>query len=226
MKIIVVYVFPLNGARDYFDPAQRFLEGYHKYPAGVEHEVIVVCNGAPITEETRFLFGSIPNVRFMEHDNSGYDCGAFQHAARENSCDLMVFFGTTAYLKGPNWLARIEDSFKKRGPTLFGVMGNRGDMRFNVFPHIRTTCFWMPPSLLNEYPHLVSNPGQRYPFEHGPDCLTSWVKRRGLKPWVVAWSGEYQWEQWDSFPNGFHRGDQSDMIAGDKLSRPPYFHCE
>jgi hypothetical protein len=225
MKIIVVYVFPMNGAGAYMDLAIRFLTSYHEHPAGLDHEFLVVCNGAPVTDEARFLFDSVPNVRYMQHDNSGYDIGAFQKSARENPCDLMLFFGVTAYIRGPQWLKRVWDSYQKHGDTLYGVMGNRGDGRFRIYPHIRTTGFWMSPALLNKYPHVISRPEQRYGFEHGKECLTSWIKKRGLIPWVVSFSGEYQWEQWDSFPNGFHRGDQSDLIFGDKNSCPPYYPC-
>lgn len=225
LRVIVTYVYPLNGSGQYLELATRFLMGYHIFPAGVEHEVIIVCNGSPVTDEARFLFGSIPNVRFMEHDNSGYDCGAYQHAARENPCDLMVFFGASTYLKGPGWLRRMVESWQRHGAGLYGVMGNRGDLRFNVSPHVRTTGFWMPPALLNEYPTVVSQPGQRYAFEHGPNCLTTWIYRRGLMAWIVSWTGEYQQADWDSFPNGYHRGDQSNMLAGDKNSAPPYYNC-
>lgn len=222
MKIIVVFVYPLNGSGQYLELALRFLASYHEYPAGIEHELLVVCNGAPVTDETRILFSQSP-CRFMTHDNSGFDIGAFQHAARENPCDLMVFFGISSYLKGTNWLWRMADAYRTRGPALFGTMGNRG--MGNIAPHIRTTCMWMPPDIFNQYPVQVTRPEQRYPFEHGHQCLTSWVTGIGLVPYVVAWSGEYRWQEWDSFPNGFHRGDQSNMIAGDKHSCPPYYHC-
>lgn len=224
MKIIVVYVFPVFGDQ-YLEMAVRFLSTYHEFPAGYPHESLVVLNGGNPPEEIKFMFDSMENCRFLHHDNSGYDCGAFQHAAQENDCDLMVFFGASAYLKGPGWLARVAESFARRGQGLYGVMGNRGMIAMGVHPHIRTTGFWLPPKLFREYPMKVTDPGQRYPFEHGPQCLTSWIKKKGLIPWVVSWSGEWKWEQWDSFPNGFHRGDQSDMIAGDKLSRPPYYSC-
>lgn len=223
MKTTVVYVFPLAGAGHYLDLAIRFVAGYHQYPPGVEHETVIVCNGSPVTDEVRFLFGAMPNCKFLVHDNSGYDVGAYQHAARSNPSDLMVFFGASTYLKGPGWLKRMADAFQKHGRGLYGVMGNRGVAHVGVAPHIRTTGFWMPTELMNQYPMRVERSDQRYPFEHGSNCLTSWIYRKGLMAWVVTWSGEYQQAQWDSIPNGFHHGDQSDMLAGDKNSEPPYY---
>lgn len=224
MKVTIVYVYPNIGSDHYLTLAARFLKTYHEHPAGFPHESLVVCNVHPPNEEVDLLFGSLENYRAMHHDNSGYDCGAYQHAARDNtSSDLMVFFGASAYLKGAGWLARMVESYMKMGPTLYGTMGNRGAPHIGVHPHIRTTSFWIPPALFNQYPHRVTDPSHRYPFEHGPDCLTSWVSRQGLVPYVVSWSGIYRWELWDAFPNGYHRGNQSDMLAGDRNSEPPFY---
>ena len=81
----------------------------------------------------------------------------------------------------------------------------------------------MSSALLNAYPMIVSNPGQRYPFEHGPGCLTSWCYSRGLQVWVVAWSGEYQLTNCNQIPNGYHSGDQSGLLCGDRNTEPPFF---
>lgn len=223
VKITVVYVHPLVGNEHYLNLAIRFLQTYHTHPPGCDHDTVIVCNGNPPTEETAFLFGSLPNIQFLHHDNSGFDCGAYQAASRIHPADLMVFFGASTYLKGPGWLARMLDAYQKHGPALYGVMGNRGVVPMGVYPHVRTTGFWMPSELLNRYPHRVSQPEQRYGFEHGPDCLTSWIYRQGLRAWIVGWSGEYLEPAWDSIPNGFHQGDQSNLLAGDRNSEPPFY---
>ena len=222
MKIAAIYVYPQDGSGSVHDSAFRFVDSYHRNPAGIDHELVVVCNGSPITDDARFLFGSVENLRFLEHDNSGYDIGAYQRAAREVACDMMVFFGTSTYLKGPGWLKRMADAFTEKGNGLFGTMANTGVPHVGVRPHIRTTAFWLAPALFNQYPHHVTEPGQRYEFEHGATCLTSWVYGRGLGVWVVGWSGIYRQSQWHFIPNGFHSGDQSDMLAGDRHSEPPY----
>lgn len=224
-SVKVVYCYPIIGDAQYLDLALRFLKTYHEYPAGFPHESLVVCNGGEPNDEVEFMFGAMENVRLMHHDNSGRDIGAFQHAARDNPCDLMLFFGATAYIRGAGWLARVVESWMKRGDTLYGVMGNRGVISHGVHPHIRTTGMWISPALFNQYPYKVTDPSHRYPFEHGPECLTGWITRRGKIPYVVSWSGEWNWNYWDSFPRGWHRGDQGDMIFGDRMSCPPYHPC-
>lgn len=223
MKVTVVYVYPLIGDERYLNLAIRFLSTYHQFPPGMDHESVVVCNGSPPDAEIGFLFGSLPNLTVTHHDNSGFDCGAYQYASRTYPADMMVFFGASAYFKRAGWLNRMLEGYLQNGPGLYGSMGNRGNVRVGVHPHIRTTGFWMSSQLFNAYPHTISRPEQRYGFEHGPDCLTSWVYRQRQRVMVVGWSGCYEQGAWDSIPNGFHRGDQSDILSGDRNSAPPFY---
>jgi hypothetical protein len=225
VKLSIVYVYPLIGSEHYLNLAVRFLKTYHEHPPGMDHESIVVCNGGAPTEEATFIFGSLPNVKFLHHDNSGYDCGAHQHASRDHPADLMVFFGASAYLKREGWLKRMLEAYLAHGPGLYGSMGNRGHLAIGVHPHIRTTGFWTSSELFNAYPHRISRPDQRYGFEHGPDCITSWMYRQKKRVMVVGWSGCYEQGMWDAIPNGYHRGDQSDILSGDRNSEPPFWGC-
>lgn len=222
MKIEVVYIYPAFSGDAYINFAYRYLQTYFQCPTSVPHTNIVVCNGGQ-TDELPDLFRTLPNCKLFNHDNSGFDCGAYQAVARQSAADLMVFFGVSTTIRGAGWLERVVESFSRHGPAIYGVMGNQGVQAMSVYPHIRTTGFWMPPSLLNDYPLIVDKPEKRYAFEHGPQCLTQWVRNRGLKALVVGWNSESEWPNWDYTPNGFHRGDQSDLIFGDRLCDPPYF---
>lgn len=224
MTCTVVYVFPTLVAEHYLESAVRFLTTYAQFHPGCEHDTVIACNGGEPSDELKFMFGVMPNVRFMVRDNTGHDLGAYMQAARENaSSDLMVFFGTTTYLKGTGWLVRMVQAFAKHGPGLFGTMGNRGDSRVNVWPHIRTTGWWMPPSLFTQYPLQIKTEN-RYIVEHGRNCITSWIKQKRMPALVTTWNGEYPEPMWDNIENGFHRGNQSALLCGDRLAMPPYFH--
>lgn len=225
MKPIIVYVYPnpklVEKAQDY---ALRFIETYHQRPPGIEHETIVTLNALKVNSELKCLFSSLQKVRFLEHDDSGWDIGAFQRASGENpNADLMVFFGTSVYLKNSGWLIRMVNAAKKYGDGLYGCMGNSGIPTHKVYPHVRTTGFWIKPSLMNKYPHRITRADQRYEFEHGRTCLAEWLRKEGYPTWVVTANGEYARNAWDSIPNGYHRGDQSAMLCGDRLTCPPYY---
>ena len=228
MKIAIVYVYAVvsdatPGGHNADHYTNRFLESYHANPPGLEHETVIVLNGTRATSEIVCLFSSLPNCRFIEHDNSGYDIGAFQFAARTFPCDLMVFFGASTYYPKPGWLIRMASVYDKYGLAQYGAMGSGAEASVNVFAHIRTTAFWMPPQLMNAYPKRVIHPEDRHPFEHGKDCLTEWVKSRGLSSFEVTWEKELTVNSWGADPNGYHRGNQSSLLAGDRMCEHPYY---
>ncbi len=219
----VVYVYPTILGDGYTAHAERFLSSYLEHPPMIAHRSTIVCNGAAPSLEQRALFSMLPEVKFITGSDAGYDISAYQEASAQSSADMIVFFGGTAYVRIDGWLLRMARAMERHGEAQYGCMANRGSG--GVFPHLRTTGFWCSPKLFNEYPHKVTKPEERYPFEHGPNCFTEFVRRRGLKNWLVLVSGEYLWEQWDSAPEGFHRGGQRDMLSGDHLSEPPYHTC-
>jgi hypothetical protein len=222
MTVAIVYIYPPNAGPQYVDYALRFVKSYNENPPAIAHDSIIVLNGCRRTTEIECLFSSLQNVKFLEHDNSGYDIGGFQAASRQFPADLMVFFGNSTYFKRPGWLLRMLQAKIKHGEALYGGHGNRGVSFYHVHPHVRSTGFWLSSALMNQYPMRVTRADQRYAWEHGPACLTSWVYKRGLKVWLVSWSGEYEWKDWDSVPNGYHKGDQSALLFGDRLTEPPH----
>jgi hypothetical protein len=180
-----------------------------------------VSNGGKPDLMTEALFAPFDPV-FFERANIAKDVGSYFDAAKRFPCDLMVFLGGSTYIRGANWLKRIVQSFTKHGDGLYGTMHHNGVDAFGVKPHIRTSGFWMPPALLCKYPEQITREDQRYPFEHGANCLTSWVSSKGLPVNIVTWTDEYPLGSWAHIPNGFHAGNQEGLILGDRMSRPPF----
>src|SRR5437660_7113390 len=172
MKIACVYVYPTaNNGAPFARLAERFGTSCPENPPLMDHMMVVVSNGGPPNGQAVSQFSFIEGTKFIEHDNSGYDIGAFQLAARVVICDLMVFFGSSAYFRGPGWLRRMVQVYQQLGEGLYGCTGNQGDRRVNVSPHVRTTAFWCNPKLVDAHPFKVGDPSQRYPWEHGQNCL-------------------------------------------------------
>lgn len=223
MKPVIVYVYAASAGDKYLMYAMRFLESYHSNPPGLDHDTVIMINGQKANSELTCMFSSMPNCAFLEHDNSGYDIGAFQMAARTVPCEMMVFFGASTFFNRKGWLERMVWASNSYGNAQYGAMGNRGDLKVRVWPHIRTTAFWMRPELMNSYPARITSPNQRHPFEHGEQCFTSWLTRQGTKSLVVNWNNVLEWENWDDDENGFQRGDQSSLLAGDHICERPYY---
>lgn len=225
MNIALIYVYaPHCGGEYSLAYPFRFLDTYHKFHPSVSHQTVVMCNSGSMPEPAaEALLRTLPNCAFLIHDNSGYDIGAFQHAAREVSADLMLFFGSSAYFSAPRWLERVIEAYERHGDTLYGTMVNAGDARVEVWPHVRTTGFWLSPALMNAYPHRVTQPDQRFGFEHKRHCLTQWVRDQGRTPWVVTTAGEYPPELWASFHAGFQQGRQDHLLIRDRYCDPPIY---
>lgn len=216
MNIIVVYVLWEES------DAIRFSTYYRQFPSDYSHTLIVVANH-PNWRNSKKHFDGL-NAIFIEGDNIGHDIGAFQCVANQITCDLMVFFGSSSYVTGRGWLKRMVESYQKHGVGIYGSTASGEDLRFNVFNHIRTTGFWMPPELLKSYPYDVESDQQsRYAFEHGQLNITNWVLSQGGKALMVTWLGEYEQPDWSKAPNAFRNGNQSAVIVRDRLCDPPFW---
>lgn len=190
MKIAVVYCYPLLKMRTYFPLAQRFASTYAKFPAGIEHDLHIGCNGIASHELDKTPFAGV-KCQFHLRDNSGWDIGLFQWAAEHIPCDLLVCLGAPVHFYREGWLKRMADAFVDNGPNLYGCFGY-------TFPlHIRTTVFWCHPDLLNSYPYIIGSTRKtRYEFEHGGESFTRWVINAKLEAMIVSWNEVWPQPDW------------------------------
>lgn len=229
-EIVMVYIYPQGGANGWKERADAFVDSYVANPPGYKHKTAVICNGHQCNEETIAVFSRLPETMFLEHDNSGFDIGGYQKAAAEIPADIMLFCGSYTYFRQPEWMIKMIDAYYQFGDTLYGAMGNTGDKKVNVYPHIRTTGFWCSPVLINKYPHKVTEHGgggsgsKRYFFEHGNDSLTMWARRQGFQPQIICSHGAFPMPHCNG-PETLHKGNQLGLLMGDRLTRPPYYHC-
>jgi len=224
MKIACVYVYPtpIYGA-PFARLADRFVSTYRDNPPMIDHMMVVVSNGGLPNGLAYKQFSFIEGTKFIKHDNIGYDIGAFQSASRSVICDLMVFFGSSTYFRGPGWLRRMVEVYQSLGDGLYGCTGNQGDGKVRVWPHVRTTAFWCNPKLINEHPFRVTDNSQRYPYEHSENSLTQYALSQGKSAWVVGWNDVKPLHICDSMVGGFHNDLQQNLLVGDTLTHPPYY---
>lgn len=224
MKIATVYNYPTaNFGPQHARLAERFVTTYRANPPLMDHMMVVVSNGGPPNGQAISQFSFIENTKFLQRENVGMDIGSYQFAAQTVICDMMVFFGGSTYFRGPGWLKRMVEVYEKLGSGLYGCTGNQGDRRFNVWPHVRTTAFWCSPKLINEHPFRVNDNSERYPYEHGERCLTSYALARNLPVYIVGWNEIRALPECDSMPGGYHNGTQHNLMVGDTLTHPPYY---
>lgn len=164
-------------------------------PGGTNHELHVIINGDEPRKQDERTFSPLDPV-FHQHDNFGKDIGAFQFAARTIPADLMIFLGSPVHFRRAGWLDVMVNAYERNGPGIYGSYAFHQPAL-----HIRTTNFWMPPDLLNGYPHVVGNE-HRYMFEHGgKDSITEWTIGVGFNAWMVTWRGIFPPKQWTHVHN-------------------------
>lgn len=222
-EIVVVYIYPTNAGSKWDDYAARFARLYKKFMPTIDHRLIVVANGGPPSRKALETMAPL-KPDWIHYNNEGWDIGAYQHVARTVPADLMVCLGASTYFRKAGWLERMVEAARKKGLGFYGAMGNKGDYRKKIWPHLRTTGFWFDPVLLNAYPVSVKKKSQRYEFEHGQTCLFEWAKTFGIPVWVVTYDGEYEIPHIHRIKNGYQTGDQSNLLTGDRLTEPPYYH--
>jgi len=210
MRLGVCYVCPVVNWPQFEPLTRRFLSTSVAFPAEQPHEFHVVCNGGAPNTDVLNLF-SDRNPVYHQHDNTGWDIGAFQKVAAGVDCDLMLFLGTNTHFKRAGWLHRLMEAREQFGPGLYGPSAS-----FDICPHIRTTAFMCDPKLVRAWKHTVIHPGDRHKFEVGADSLTTIAHRQGLPRILVTWDGFYEQKDWRKAPNLFRRGDQSNCLIYDR----------
>lgn len=196
MKVAVCYVYPLLNHAIYYPLAVRFAQGYRQFPSGYHHELHILCNGGQFHPSVLNCFSGI-NYQSHQYNNRGWDIGAYQWAAENIPCDMLVCFGAPVHLHRPYWLGRMANAFIENGPGLYGYYAS-------MVPnwHVRTTGFWCPPVLLSSYPdEIKSSKPSRYGFEFGDNSFTRFVMQAGFECFMVTWNGVYPFGKWDFAPS-------------------------
>lgn len=223
LSIDAVYVHVMGSG---LSESRRFVDSVINHPPGLEINWTIACNSPSRempSDDVKEMFSRLGNVKYFSHDNSGWDIGAFQAYSKVCKSDLCLFFGSSAYCRKSDWAQKMVMAYRLNGPNaIYGVTGNMGNQSCGVSPHLRTTGFWCKPEILNQYPSTVTRPEERYPFEHGPQCLTVWAWSQGYQVYVVETENIFSFPDWDNGPEGFHRGQQQHIIFGDRVTSPPY----
>jgi hypothetical protein len=206
-RVTIVYHHLASLDQPWLDYSRRFVQSYQAHPPGIEHDTIIVCNNGPARQETRDLFSSLPNVRFLSRGNDGQDIGGYIEAARTVNTETMLCLGTYTYMKRSGWLRRMVDAWDKHGPGLYATSTSN-----QIRPHVQTTGFLCPASLLVDYPVKIISKRDRYRFEHGEECITNFALLKKLQLMLVTWSGEHGWTAWRQQPNIFWKGSQEECL--------------
>lgn len=214
MNVQVLYCYPMVQNRKYYPLAIRFAETYQRFPAGHEHQLVVLCNGSAGSQTMMRMFDNIPHETRV-HSNIGWDIGAYQRVADTSTADLMVCLGAHCHFYRADWLKAMVDAYLEHGVGLYGCTAYGG-----IITHVRTTVFWIPPELFRSYPNYIgSSRRSRYEFEHGGTSLTHHVLNLGFPCVMVTSLGSFVYPDWHDHAPGFNEILVRDQHIHDPTSR-------
>jgi len=155
------------------EPLRRFLRSYRAHPAGAEHEVVIVLNGAqvegaPLSREEAMAELEGTQHRLVELERPMQDLAAYGEVARRLGHERVCFLNSFSVILADGWLGHLAQVAELPGVGLVGATGSwesqaewmRGDPRgwarqlsavlaarrdYPRFPnpHIRTTAFML-----------------------------------------------------------------------------------
>lgn len=208
MKIALCYIVVTRG-RITADYCARFVASYMAFPPTVEHSTYVICNGGPLSQELGLMFLPLHPHFFPRENDAGYDISAYIDAANGpcRDFDMMLCLGESIRFHRRGWLRRLQDAWEKHGPGMYGSFSSN-----LVRPHLNTTGFVCPPSVLSKYPGQVNSKASRYEFEHGRKSFWRFVASRGMPVHLVTWDGEWNPRAWRCPHNILWRGNQENCL--------------
>lgn len=219
MRIVIAYIFPCLPDEHHVRMAIRFITTYREHPSGLDHQLVVVCNGGGPSQplswhgeklwSPRDLFSFIPGTQFFLHDNSGFDIGAYQAVAKTVPCDVLVCLGQSVHFHRDGWLKRWSEAWTAYGPGMYGPFATH-----YIRPHLNTSAFSVPPHFINQlYPEKVNTHDERYAFENSNSALWNRIAAAGKPVALVTWDGVWAPGNWRKPPNIIDRGDQSNCLV-------------
>lgn len=207
MKLCVAYIAVCGGPLT-TEYCARFVATWHEFEPEAETDLLIICNGGPLTTEQAMIFSSL-NARMLARSNEGWDIGAHQEASR-SACakyDAVLWAGESIYFHRPGWLRRFVEVWEQHGPGFFGPFSSNA-----VTGHLNTTAYFCAPGMVQQYPKHVSTRADRYEYEHSPNALWRRLEARGVPVGLVTWDGFWEPFRWRMPRNVLWRGDQSNCL--------------
>jgi hypothetical protein len=226
-------------------PLREFLRSLRAHPAGAEHELVVVLNGASGAEAA--LLAELRGVehRLVELERPVLDLPAYALAAGRLEHERLCFLNSYSTVLADGWLGLLARAHEDPGVGIAGATGSwesqaewlrgrplywpyqlaglpraRRDYPRFPNPHIRTTAFMLDRALLPAMNlERAADKRTAYLLESGPRSVTRQVQEQGLRAVVVGRDGSaYDIEEWPRSAV-YRAGGQANLLVADNRTR-------
>jgi hypothetical protein len=112
------------------DPLREFLRSYHAHPAGTEHELVIVLNGAGANRlASRAREELLEELTGTEHrlivlGRPVLDLAAYGQAARQLACENACFLNSYSVILADEWLGELSAALAEPDVGIVGASGS------------------------------------------------------------------------------------------------------
>ncbi|MBI1262902.1 MAG: hypothetical protein GC184_14385 [Rhizobiales bacterium] len=209
----------------------RFLDSYLAHDPGYDHDLVILMKGFDRRGRERFkamALSRVPETRFLEMADEGFDINAYKFAAENLESDYLVFLNSYSKIECDGWLAKMLHPFEFESAVgVTGATGSWETINDEVsYPnaHIRTNAFAVQRHefLSLDFGTLQTKWCCRL-FEAGQNNMTRQLQARGLQAYLVGCDGvAYPKESWPR-ANVFRCGRQENLLISDNQTTT-YIH--
>ncbi len=121
-----ICVAHLVRAKNGLDPLVQFLDSYRKYPAGVDHDLLMLFKGFPeqkIPEEYENVLREFSHRRLHVKD-WGFDITSYFKAATSIRADYFCFLNSFSIVLAKDWLSKLHHAVIRPGVGVAGATGS------------------------------------------------------------------------------------------------------
>jgi glycosyltransferase involved in cell wall biosynthesis len=119
-----VAVFYLARIKEGFRHFETFARSLREHPAGLDHDLIIICKGSNRRTELLVLsaiFKGIPHQIIMVDDEIGQDIQSYKAAAERFPHTYACFINTFTEIRSENWLKKLFDALSLPGAGMVGA---------------------------------------------------------------------------------------------------------
>ena len=111
-------------------PLRRFVQSYREYPAGAEHELVILLNSVAEYQRPELLaeLEGVPH-RVLALAEPVQDLVAYTQAARRLEHERLCFLNSHSEILVPDWLAKLDRALDQPRTGLVGATGSWASTR-------------------------------------------------------------------------------------------------
>lgn len=230
-RIVPTALFFLVRGRDahYEASYRRFLTSYRRHPAGLAHDLILICKGFEAREAQARVEADFAACasRVIEVADDGFDLGAYRDAAALVPHERVSFLNTHSEILSSDWLLKLTLNLDRPGTGMVGATASFEQLRMHRSfpkppnPHLRSNGFLIERVLflraIGETP--IRSKLDALLIESGPASLTSRVLSENLGVLLVGADARgYPPALWPR-SRTFRLGPQDNLLVGDNQTR-------